>query len=366
MLLVWFLLVSAFVLLVLRALLFKGPYAPSSQPPKGILDMHCHTAGFGAGDSGARVSTSLRESWKFRLYLKIFGTSEEEVIEKGDGIVMDIIVRQITNSRFVDDVVILAMDAPYDGEGNLIEDEIEVYVPNRFVGEAVKTRKGLHFGSSVHPNRKDALEELEWSKENGAVFVKWLPNIQGIDPSNEKYCDYYLKLVELDLPLLTHVGDEDSFSRTDNALGDPKLLKLPLECGVRIIAAHVASSGERDGVENIERLVEMMPDFPNLHADISTLTQANRSKYLPQVLNDERLKDRLMYGTDYPLTNTPLVTALQFLLRLTIREVVDIALTKNSWDRDVKLKSALGCSRDVFELSRSFLKLNSGIERSFQ
>ncbi|MDG2400692.1 MAG: amidohydrolase family protein [Akkermansiaceae bacterium] len=359
MLLVWFLLVSTVVLLVLRGVFFTGAYSQASPPPKEILDMHCHTAGFGAGGSGARVSKSLRKSWKFKLYLKIFGTSEEEVSEKGDGIVMDVIVRQIAKSQFVDDAVILAMDAPYDGEGNLVEDEIEVYVPNRFVGEAVKTRKGLHFGASVHPNRLDALEELEWSKQNGAVFVKWLPNIQGIDPSEERYRDYYLKMVELDLPLLTHVGDEDSFSRTDNALGDPKLLKLPLECGVRIIAAHVASSGEREGMENIERLLEMIPDFPNLHADISTLTQANRSKYLPQVLTDERLKGRLMYGTDYPLTNTPLVTALQFPLRLTIREIVDIVLTKNSWDRDVKLKAALGCPKEVFELSRSFLKLGS-------
>jgi hypothetical protein len=321
--------------------------------------MHCHTAGFGAGGSGARVSKALRESWKFKLYLKIFGTSEEEVSQKGDEIVMDVIVKQIAKSQFIDDVVILAMDAPYDVEGNLVEDQLEVYVPNRFVGESVKSRKGLHFGSSVHPNRKDALKELEWSKKNGAIFVKWLPNIQGIDPSDERYRDYYLKMAELDLPLLTHVGDEDSFSRTDNTLGDPKLLKLPLECGVQIIAAHVASSGEREGVENIERLLEMMPEFPNLYADISTLTQMNRSRYLPQVLSDERLKGRLMYGTDYPLTNTPFVTALQFPLRLTIREMADIVLTKNSWDRDVKLKAALGCPKEVFELSRSLLKLSS-------
>ncbi|MFK7909327.1 MAG: amidohydrolase family protein [Akkermansiaceae bacterium] len=354
----WFVLAAVVLLLLLRVLLFKGPMVERrASPPEGILDMHCHTAGFGAGGSGAKVSNNMRKSWKFGLYLRIFGTSESEVSEKGDEVVMDVIEKSIADSKYVDDVVILAMDAPYDAEGELLGDELEVYVPNRFVGEEVKSRKGLHFGASVHPNRSDALEELEWSKANGAVFVKWLPNIQGINPSDERYRAYYEKLVELDLPLLTHVGDEDSFSKTDNALGDPRLLKLPLECGVRVIAAHVASSGERDGVENIERLLEMMPSFSNLYADISTLTQANRCKYLPQVLNDERLKGRLMYGTDYPLTNTPLVTALQYPLRLTVREMVKIVLTKNSWDRDVMLKAALGCPREVFELSRSFLKL---------
>ncbi len=343
------------VLLVLRLLFFKGPYADVSKPEKGLLDMHCHTAGFGAGGSGAKVSQTLRESWKFKLYLRIFGTSEPEVEEKGDDRVMQIIADSIRGSEFVDDAVILAMDAPYDADGSLDEEALEVYVPNRFVGEAVKRHKGLHFGASVHPNRKDALEELEWSKDNGAVFVKWLPNIQGIDPSDERYRDYYLKMIELDLPLLTHVGDEESFSRTDNALGDPRLLKLPLECGVKIIAAHVASSGEREGVENIEHLLRLMPEFPDLFADISTLTQMNRSKYLSRVFSDERLKNRLMYGTDYPLTNTPLVTALQFPLRLTIKQMWDILRTKNSWDRDVKLKAALGCRAEVFALSRDFL-----------
>lgn len=353
-----YLLSALVILLILRVILFKGPMAEVDEKlPKGILDMHCHTAGYGAGGSGARVSDALEGSWKFLLYLKIFGTSKQELKLKGDQRVTEIIADSIRGSEFVKDAVILAMDAPYDEKGEIDEEALEVYVPNRFVAESVQRHQYLHFGASVHPNRKDALEELEWSKERGAVFVKWLPNIQGIDPSAEQYRDYYLKLVELDLPLLTHVGDEDSFSKTDNALGDPKLLKLALDCGVRVIAAHVASSGVRDGVENIERLLEMMPKYPNLFADLSTLTQFNRAKYFPKVLNDERLKGRLMYGTDYPLTKTPLVTALQFPLQLTLKQMWEIVRTRNSWDRDVKLKAALGCPREVFELSRSFLKL---------
>lgn len=210
---------------------------------------------------------------------------------------------------------------------------------------------------SVHPGRKDALEELEWFKATGAVLVKWLPNIQNIDPSDERYRSYYGKLVELDLPLLTHVGDEDSFTQTNNTLGDPRLLRLPLECGVRVIAAHVASSGESDGQDNVERLLEMMPEFPNLFADISTLTQMNRKKHLPLVLNNPRLDGRLMCGTDYPQTNTPLVTSLQFFMNLRLRQIRDLLRTRNSWDRDVNLKAALGMWPEVFALSRTFLKI---------
>ncbi len=347
-----------------RMLRFRGPFRVPVAPPTGIVDMHCHTAGIGSGRSGAWVSDALRQSWKFGLYLKIFGTSEKELIEKGDGRVMEIIATSIRESKLVDSAVILAMDAPYTSEGQLDCAAGEVYVPNRFVGEQVKAFPELLFGASVHPNREDALEELEWSKGNGAVLLKWLPNIQGINPSDERFVPYYEKLVELDLPLLSHVGDEDSFSQTDNALGDPHLLKLPLECGVRVIAAHVASSGSNDGQDNVERLLEMMPRYPNLVADLSTLTQWNRRKYLNTVLNDPRLEGRLMYGTDYPLTNTPLVTPWQYWRNLSFAQMWSLSRIRNSWDRDVRLKAALGVPAEVFTMSGRFLSITGDkIER---
>ena len=151
------------------------------------------------------------------------------------------------------------------------------------------------------------------------------------------------------------MGDEDSFSKTNNALGDPQLLKLPLKHGVRVIAAHVASSGKSQGQDNVERLLEMMEEFPNLVADLSTITQANRRKYLKTVLNDQRLVGRLMDGTDYPLTNTPLVTPWQYPLNLTLRQMWEMSRTRNSWDRDVKLKAALGVRSEVFKMSKEYL-----------
>lgn len=326
-------------------------------PPTGILDMHCHVAGMGAGESGAWVSPGLRKSWKFPLYLRIFETSEKQLQAFGDKVLFDIIHRRILESRYVRDAVLLAMDSPYDENGTPRPDLGEMYVPNRFVGETVKSYPELHFGASVHPARKDAVEELEWSKANGAVLVKWLPNIQNIDPSREQYRPYYEKLVELDLPLLTHVGAEDSFSKANDALGDPKLLALPLEIGVRVVAAHVGSSGQTGGQDNFERLLEMMPLYPNLVADISTLTQLNRRKYLPRVLLDPRLKGRLMYGTDHPLTNTPLVTPLQFPLHLPLSQLWNLWRVQNPWDRDVQLKAALGVPPEVFLMAREYFRL---------
>lgn len=351
--------VGLFTFLALaRVVFFKGPLAtPTITPPRGLIDMHVHTAGIGACGSGAWVSDELRGSWKFPLYLKIFETSVKQLEDKGDIAVPQIIAQRIRESEYVDGAVILAMDSPYDPEGNEVPSAGELYVPNRFVGEAVKSFPELYFGASVHPARKDALEELRWSKENGAVLLKWLPNIQMIDPSDERYRAYYETLVELDLPLLTHVGAEDSFSRADDRLGDPHLLRFPLECGVRVIAAHVASSGQSEGQDNIDRLLEMMPEYPNLVADISTLTQMNRRKYLEKVLSDPRLRGQMMYGTDHPLTNTPMVTPLQYPLNLTLSQLWGLWTTRNPWDRDVKLKAALGFPEEVFTMSRDYLGL---------
>ncbi|WP_224772661.1 amidohydrolase family protein [Pelagicoccus enzymogenes] len=339
-----------------RIVCWKGPMGPvAEEVPTGVVDMHCHTAGIGAGGSEARISAALRASWRFRVYLKIFGCNEKLLAQHGDVFILDGINRAIGESKHVRAAVILAMDAPYRDNGEIFEEAVEVWVPNRFVGETAAAYEHLLFGASVHPYRMDALEELEWSKEKGAVLIKWLPNIQNIDPSDERLAPYYRKLVELDLPLLTHTGHEDSFSRTDNRLGDPKLLELPLRLGVRVIAAHVASAGENEGQCNVERLLEMMPRFPNLVADISTLTQFNRKRFLPRVLADERLKGRLLYGTDHPLTNTPMVSPWLYPLRLTIGQMWRISRVRNPWDRDVMLKAALGVPGEVFEESGRYL-----------
>jgi hypothetical protein len=83
-------------LLVLRLLMFRGVIGSEvSEPPRGIIDMHCHTAGIGAGGSGAWISDALRNSWKFGLYLKIFGSNEKAVTAEGDESFMEIISRSI-------------------------------------------------------------------------------------------------------------------------------------------------------------------------------------------------------------------------------------------------------------------------------
>ncbi len=315
-------------------------------PP--IIDIHCHTAGIGAGNSGCFVSPALRKSWKYRVYLKAFGVKEHELEHHGDRLVLQRLSESLAVSTSVDVAVVLAMDGALDSTGELDRNLTEMYIPDDFLAEAVKVHPNLRFGASINPYRKDALERLERSAEAGAVLIKWLPSIQHVDPADKRLSRFYYRLQELGLPLLTHTGDEASFTCARNELGDPERLRLPLELGVTVIAAHAAANGRNEGEHNFSRFLRLCDQFPNLHADISALTQLNRPGQLRRLIQQHHLHGRLHYGTDMPLTSTPLVTPLGHLARLAPWTVARLCGISNPWCRDVALKRALGVPEEVF------------------
>jgi hypothetical protein len=340
------------VLLVIGWLLsgFSRPYQPVEPlPGASILDMHCHTAGLGAGGSGCFVSEQLRNSYKFRLYLKAFGVTADELQARGDGLVVARISESLKASHRVDRAVILALDGVVDQHGDLDRSRTEIYVPNEFLAGEVAKHPNLLWGASVNPYRPDALARLDWAKAHGAVLVKWLPSIQQIDPADERLIPFYCKLVELQLPLLSHTGNEHSFTQATDELCDPDRLRLPLQTGVTVIAAHAATTGKFHGERSLDRLARLMAQYPNLYADISSLTQINKSGDLGLVLKRPEFRHRLLYGTDYPLINMPvLVAAWHFPFRLSVRQMWAVSAIHNPWDRDVALKQALGVPTEVW------------------
>ena len=334
---------------------FAGPYRPIEPLPPAIVDMHCHIAGIGAGNSGCFVSAELRNSWKFKIYLRAFGVSLSEVAEKGDGLIADRISELLAQSKLVRKAVILALDGVVNKDGTLDANRTEVYVPNEFIVDVVSRHKNLLFGASVNPYRKDALKRLDWAKAHGAVLVKWIPSIMGIDPADPRLKPFYRKLVELDLPLLSHAGYEHSFTSADNSLCDPDKLRLPLRLGVKVIAAHIASTGKYQGERSSDRLARMMSEYPNLYSDISSLTQIDKHFYLKEALTRPEFKGRLVYGSDFPLINTALVSAWYYALQLRPRQLRAISTTYNPWDADVMLKHDLGTPTDIFARSEQLL-----------
>lgn len=321
-----------------------------------IIDIHCHTAGIGAGGSGCFVSPALRKSWRYRVFLSAFGVTEEELLREGDGLIIRRLSEALARSRRVAAAVILAMDGIVGKDGELDAVRSELYSPNEFVAAEVRRYPNLLFGASVNPYRKDALRRLEEAAAAGAVLMKWLPSIQGIDPADERLAPFYLRLKELGLPLLTHTGAEHTFTWKRDELSDPERLRLPLSLGVTVIAAHAASSGRNGGERNHDRFLRLTARFPNLYADISALTQLNRLGHLARLLRHRELHGRLLYGTDIPLPNTGIVSPFAFPLRLSPRRMLAIARIGNPWDRDVALKEALGVTEEIFANGAAILR----------
>lgn len=316
-------------------------------PAAAITDIHCHIAGIGAGASGCFVSAALRRNFRFGFFLNSFGVTERELLLHGDGVVLERLSQRLGESRHVRSAVVLAMDGVVGGGGELDESATELYIPNGFLGPKCRNQPNLLFGASVNPHRADALERLDSAAADGAVLLKWLPSIQGINPADARLIPFYRRLQELKLPLLTHTGSEESFTRSDNALADPLRLRSALDEGVTVIAAHCASSGHSEGQANLERLLLLFKGYPNLYADISGLTQVNRLGHLARVLRHKEIHDRLLYGSDMPLINSFITSPWWQTCRITLSEVMRIAAIDNPWDRDVELKMALGVSAEI-------------------
>ena len=328
--------------------------AAAAAAAEGYLDMHVHTAGIGAGGSGAFVGAEMRGNLRFHLYLRAFAVTEEELKAEGDGLVIRKISAKVAESEQVARAVILAMDGVV-ADGELDREATQYYVPNDFVAAEVKRYENLCYGASVNPLRHDALARLEQAHKDGALLVKWIPNVMHFDPADPAIEPFYRKLIELDLPLLSHAGKEQAFADARDDLGDPRRLAFPLSLGVTVIAAHIATTGESEGEDNFERILPMFDEYPNLYSEISSLTQINKRNYLKRALDVPGLDRRLLYGTDYPLQFFPLVSSAWHLRHIGAGAARRVGSIRNRWDRDVALKRAIGTPEHVFARSADLL-----------
>ena len=136
----------------------------------------------------------------------------------------------------------------------------------------------------------------------------------GIDPSDSKCEPFYQKVKELNLVMLIHSGEEKAVdAEEDQKLGNPLLLRKPLDLGVKIIVAHCAGFGENEDlddpekkkVSNFDLFIRLMNEKKYeglLFGEISAMTLFNRSgSSLTTILKRTDLHHRLVNGSDYPL-----------------------------------------------------------------
>jgi predicted TIM-barrel fold metal-dependent hydrolase len=251
----------------------------------------------------------------------------------------------LIDSSSLDAVLLLAMDYPYDPSGNCLKEKAKFYVPNDHVLGLAKKYSQIIPACSIHPARKDAVEELERCAEKGAKVLKLLPNCHHVDCSDIQYQPFWEKLAKLGLPFLAHTGGEFSVPVLDAKFADPRILQLPLECGVKVIAAHGAGKSGIWDPDYTSDLLKMMKEFPNLFTDNSALASPNRWRTIPALL-DPKIQSRVIHGSDFPIPSGgfgPWVGKL-----LSNSEYIKSRKIKNPLERDVFIKQAVGFQESTF------------------
>lgn len=285
-----------------------------------VWDLHVHLVGLGSGSSGAFVHPHMRshlhpiQRLQFEIYTRAAGIRE---LEHADSQYVERLTQLARAANPSGRAVLLGFDMVVDQAGRERPDKGPFHTPNEYVHKVAATEDIFEAGLSIHPYRKDAVRRLELGAERGGRLVKWLPNAMGINPSSPLCQPFYDKLAELDMPLLTHTGGEKAVEAEEQGLGNPLHLRRALDSGVRVLAAHCASTGvdldlewpgaerDKDERESFDLFLRLMGERQyegRLFGELSALTQINRcGRPLREMLMATEFHGRLVNGSDYPL-----------------------------------------------------------------
>jgi predicted TIM-barrel fold metal-dependent hydrolase len=288
--------------------------------PQNAWDAHVHLVGTGDSGSGVTVHPrmeSLLNPAEFarRLFFLNAGCAHDAPGQV-DRAYVERMHNLLDGLRPGAKLLLFAFERAYAENGQADLERTSFHVPDRYARDLAKAHpRTFEWAASVHPYRADCVDALEWAAANGARAVKWLPAAMGMDPASPRCDRFYAALARLDLPLISHAGEERAVLGADaQPLGNPLRLRRALEQGVRVVVAHCASMGEdRDldrgaagpWVESFALFARLMdnPQYRDrLFGDISAMTQRNRAgPALVRVIEREDWHERLLNGSDYPL-----------------------------------------------------------------
>ena len=308
------------------------------------IDAHVHLVAIDQKNHKSFLSREKRNKFGFRLLRWLVGVPDSATDEEFDIAYADRLALQISQAKYLDKAVVFAMEGLYDSNGKL-DPRTEAVISNDWAIETVRRHPDeFLFGAAIHPGRPDAIDELDRCAEMGAVCVKWVPPSQNIDPSDSRYEKFYMRMKKHGLVLTSHTGYEHTILVTDQTLGDPARLRLPLETGLKVVAGHAGTSGFYHRIEYFPNFVRLVNEFDNLYGDTSAITGFLRGPYVKRLLNTPNVLGRLIQGTDYPVPGQPIawphvigpITALK------------LQFNRNPFDQDYLAKKAAGFPEEHF------------------
>lgn len=309
----------------------------------GPVDMHVHIVGTGAGGTGCWLRV---KGWHLPLagfMTRHIGLSWKAFSGDFDRLYAERLLELVRGSS-LSAAVILAHDEVYDEHGRKLELG-SFYVPNDYVLRLAEQHPEFLPAVSIHPGRPDALEELDRCAARGAAMMKCLPNCHNIDCANPRYTKFWERMAEAGLPLLAHTGGEHTVPVVRKEYADPRILRRPLEIGVKVVAAHCATKSGLTDPEYFHVFADMLREFPNLYGDTSAFNVPIRGRHIPQCLQ-EPLLSRMLHGSDFPV---PVYGHWAWLQRfVNWQDFRRCERMNNVLEKDYQLKRAMGFPEAVF------------------
>lgn len=308
------------------------------------IDAHVHIVGNGSGGTGCWLRVRGWHRPLAALMLRTIGLPADAMRGDLDRLYVDRLLELVRGSS-LGAAVILAQDLVHDELGRPTRELGSFYVPNDYVLRLAKQYPEFLPAVSIHPARPDALEELDRCLEGGAVMMKCLPNCQNINCADRRFTKFWERMAETGLPLLAHTGGEHTLPVIRPEFADPRMLTLPLECGVTVIAAHCGTKSGLFDPEYFQVFAEMTRRFPNLYGDNSAFNVPIRGRHIRECLQ-EPLLSRLIHGSDYPV---PVHGHFAWMRRLVDWKVFrQWENHPNILERDYQLKLAMGFPPETF------------------
>ena len=307
---------------------------------KPLIDCHVHLAALPDGDNGCYISPKMLRSPLFRFLLWKHQLSPSNPRGANRKYLNDLLT-ELRASRHVQKAVLLGMDGVYDHNGRLNQPHTDFLIGNDYVLKTARAYPNEFLaGVSINPQRRDAVEEVHRCADGGAALVKVLPNAQQFDPADTRYKAFYRTLAERKLPFLSHVGYEFSLIGKDQSLGDPNRLRLALDEGATVIAAHACSYGLIIYEKFLPTFRDLVKRYPHFYSDISALTLPNRFRMLLHLRQHPEVHERLLFGTDYPLS----VSHVAAWGRVAFGALYKMIRTRNRFARQVEVCNGLKLS----------------------
>jgi uncharacterized protein len=272
---------------------------PSPNRPERPVDMHVHIVGNGTGDTGCWLRVGGWHRPLASIMLRHIGLPSAAMRGDLDALYADRLLSLVKASS-LQAAVILAHDLVYDEHGAVMEGVGSFYVPNDYVLKLAREHEEFLPAVSIHPARKDALEELDRCLAAGAIMMKCLPNCHNIDCNDRRYLKFWERMAAAGLPLLAHTGGEHTVPVVRKSFSDPRTLRLPLECGVNVIAAHCGTKSGLFDPEYFHVFTDMLRQYPNLYGDSSAFNVPIRGRHVRECLG-EGLRGRVLHGSDFPV-----------------------------------------------------------------